>query len=71
MFIVACIHNNTLGQCISVSSFEEGIDKIKQYIHDRYNRELTEEEGLTLVNDGEVYIPDHDNEVTYSIGTVE
>lgn len=68
---VAKIHNNSLGSCIEVSSYEEGIDLLRGMAEEQLDRELTPEEIDGLVNDYEVTNnEDSDNWYTWSIGTL-
>ncbi len=70
MLFVAKIHNNSLGSCYEVSSYEEGIDLIKGMATEQLNRELTDEEIDDVVNSYELYNDDDaDNVFTWSIGT--
>jgi hypothetical protein len=67
---VAKIHNNILGACTEVSSYEEGIDLLRGMAEEQLDRELTPEEIDGLVNEYEVYNDeDADNVYTWSIGT--
>ncbi len=66
---VARIHNNSLGSCVMVETIEEGLNLIRQYVKDQFNRELTTEENDILENNNEFYNDDDmDNVITYSLG---
>jgi len=66
---VARIHNNSLGSCVTVDTIEEGLNLIRQYVKDQFNRELTTEENDILENNNEFYNDDDmDNVITYSLG---
>lgn len=68
---VARIHNNSLGSCVMVETIEEGLDLIRQYVKDQFNRELTTEENDNLENNQEFYNDDDpENIVTFSVGIV-
>ena len=70
--IVAKIHNNTLGKCISVDSIETGKDLIKSWVGEQFSRPLNEDELEGLENELEVYNDeDTDNIFTFSIGILE
>lgn len=71
-YIVAKIHNNSLGKCLSVSSENDGIETIKEWFKDQFSREMTPEEKEILENTLEITIDDDsDNIFTFSIGIVE
>jgi len=71
-YIVAIIHNNSLGRVISVSSIEEGKDVIKATAEELFNRPLTEHEYEMLESVQEVYNEDDsDNLYSISLGVVE
>ena len=66
---VARIHNNTLGSCVMVGTITDGINLIREYVQDQFNRELTADENDRLENDYEFYNDDDaDNIFTFSIG---
>ena len=68
---VARIHNNSLGYCVIVGTIEEGLNLIRQYVKDQFNRELTTEENDILENNNEFYNDDDvENIVTFSVGTL-
>ena len=68
---VARIHNNSLGSCVIVDTIEEGLNLIRQYVKDQFNRELTTEENDILENNNEFYNDDDvENIVTFSVGTL-
>ena len=68
---VARIHNNSLGSCVTVGTIEEGLNLIRQYVKDQFNRELTTEENDVLENKYEFYNDaDAENIVTFSVGTL-
>jgi len=68
---VARIHNNSLGSCVMVETIEEGLNLIRQYVKDQFNRELTTEENDNLENNQEFYNDDDpENIVTFSVGIV-
>ena len=68
---VARIHNNILGSCVIVDTIEEGLNLIRQYVKDQFNRELTTEENDILENNNEFYNDDDvENIVTFSVGTL-
>ena len=68
---VARIHNNSLGSCVMVETIEEGLNLIRQYVKDQFNRELTTEENDILENNNEFYNDDDvENIVTFSVGTL-
>ena len=69
MIFVAKIHNNSLGACIPVNSYDEGIDLIKGMAVEQLNRELTDEEIDDVINSYELYNDeDSDNIYTWSVG---
>ena len=69
---VARIHNNRLGTCLAVSSYDEGIKLIEKYVRDQYQRDLNQEEKETLEDTYEFYNDsDPDNIVSFTIGAVE
>ena len=68
---VARIHNNTLGSCVMVGTITDGINLIREYVQDQFNRELTADENDRLENDYEFYNDDDaDNIFTFSIGSL-
>ncbi len=69
---VAKIHNNSLGSCQEVSSYEEGIDLIREMAEEQLGRPLEDEENECLINEYEVYNDeDADNVYTWSIGALD
>lgn len=69
---VARIHNNRLGTCHAVSSYEEGIKLIESYVRDQYQRDLTLQEKQLLEDTYEFYNDDDaDNIVSFTIGAIE
>jgi hypothetical protein len=69
---VARIHNNRLGACTSVSSVDEGVKLIQQYVKDQFNRDLTENELQELQDSMEFYDEsDSDNVYSFTIGQAE
>ena len=68
---VARIHNNRLGICVMVGSISEGVQLIREYVQNQFNRDLTAEENDILENDYEFYNDDDmDNVITYSLGSL-
>jgi len=71
-FIVAKIHNQSLGKVIEVSSIEEGKNVIRDWFFEQFNRVMNAEEIDALEDMMEVYNDeDHDNHYTFSIGIVD
>ena len=69
---VAKIHNNSLGACISIESYEEGNELIKKMAEDQFGRPLTEREMEDIVDNMELYNDDDmDNVYTFSISSAE
>lgn len=67
---VARIHNNRLGSCVMVGTITDGINLIREYVQNQFNRELTADENDRLENDYEFYNDDDaDNIVTFTIGS--
>lgn len=67
---VARIHNNRLGSCVMVETIADGINLIREYVQDQFNRELTVQENDRLENDYEFYNDDDaDNVFTFAIGS--
>lgn len=72
IMFVARIHNNRLGNCVAVSSIDEGIELIQKWVVDQFGRELTEEELEILRDDCEFYNDDDsDNIFTFALGDIE
>lgn len=72
MLFVAKIHNNSLGACVRIATWDEGIALIKGMATEQLNRELTDEEINCINNSYELYDDsDSDNIWTFSIGEVE
>jgi hypothetical protein len=72
MIIVAKIHNNSLGKCIEVDTFQEGIDLIKGAAAEQLGRELEPEELEDLENTYEFSdFSDSSNQYTWSVGETE
>jgi hypothetical protein len=70
--IVAKIHNNTLGKCISVETLEDGKELIKSWAGEQFQRPLTQDELDSLEEVLEVYNDeDSDNHYTFTIGILE
>lgn len=68
---VARIHNNRLGSCVMVGTITDGINLIREYVQDQFNRELTADENDRLENDYEFYNDDDaDNIFTFAIGSL-
>ena len=68
---VARIHNNRLGSCVMVGTITDGINLIREYVQDQFNRELTADENDRLENDYEFYNDDDDDNIfTFSIGSL-
>lgn len=68
---VARIHNNRLGSCTNVSSYDEGFNLIRQYVKNQFERDLTEEEEELLDNEFEFFNDeDPDNVVSFTIGSL-
>ena len=71
-YIVAIIHNNSLGKVISVSSIDDGKDVIKTVSEMLFGRALNAEELNMLEEYNEVYKEDDpDNLYCISLGVVE
>jgi hypothetical protein len=70
--IVASVHNNRLGPCINVDSFDDGKEQVKQLSKEKLVRDLTLEEIEEIDNNGEFYCDEDSNNVwSYSVGIVE
>lgn len=68
---VARIHNNTLGSCVMVGTITDGINLIREYVQDQFNRELTADENDRLENDCEFYNEDDlGNVITFTVGVL-
>jgi len=68
---VARIHNNRLGSCVMVGTITNGINLIREYVQDQFNRELTADENDRLENDYEFYNDDDaDNIISFSLGSL-
>lgn len=66
---VAVIHNNSLGNCIAVQSFDEGDSIIIEYAKGRLNRDLTEEEIEDIQETHEFHdFSDSDNHTSFCLG---
>lgn len=71
-YIVARIHNNSLGRVIEVSSEEEGKNIIRGMAEEQFGRPLTDEEIDDLHDKLEIYNEeDSDNLFCFSLGIVE
>ena len=69
---VAKIHNNSLGSCISIESYEEGKVLIRKMAEEQFQRPLTESELASIEDEMELYNDDDaDNVYTFSIGAAE
>jgi hypothetical protein len=72
VMFVARIHNNSLGACVPVNSYEEGEQLIRQWVKDYFGRDISEVENEDLVNTREFYSDDDiDNIITFTIGIVQ
>lgn len=72
IMFVARIYNNRLGNCVAVSSIDEGVELIQKWVADQFSRELTEEELNILRDEGEFYNDDDpDNIFTFALGYIE
>jgi hypothetical protein len=70
-YIVARIHNNSLGSVIEVSSQEEGKDIIRGMAEEQFNRPLTDDEIDHLEDNLEIYNEeDSDNIFCFSLGII-
>ncbi len=70
-YIVARIHNNSLGSVIEVSSEEEGKDIIRGMAEEQFDRPLTDDEIDELENNMEIYNEeDADNLFCFSLGII-
>ena len=71
-YIVARIHNNSLGSVTEVSSEEEGQSLIRGMAEEQFERGLTDEEIDDLENNLEIYNEDDsDNIFCFSLGIIE
>ena len=71
-FIIAKIHNQSLGKVQEVSSIEEGKSIIRDWFFEQFNRVIDDEETDVLGDELEICnMDDHDNHYTFSIGIVE
>jgi hypothetical protein len=71
-YIVAKIHNQSLGKVVEASSMEDGNNIIRDWFNNQFQRDLNDEERDDLENNGEVCnMEDPDNHYTFSIGIVE
>ena len=71
-YIVARIHNNSLGRVIEVSSEAEGKDIIRSMAEEQFDRPLTEHEIEDLENNMEIYNEeDFNNLFCFSLGILE
>jgi hypothetical protein len=71
-YIVALIHNNTLGKVTAVESEEAGKELIRSMAEEVFNRLLTLVEINSLVDSGEIYNDsDVDNVFTFTLGVLE
>ena len=69
---VAKIHNNSLGACISIESYDAGKALIKKMAEEQFQRPLTESELEDIDDNMELYNDDDaDNVYTFSIGAAE
>lgn len=72
ILFVCCIHNNMLGACHSVSSYEDGAKMIKQLAQEQLGRPLEDDELKDLESYYFVFNDeDMDNTYCWSIGIVE
>jgi hypothetical protein len=72
VMFVTRIHNNSLGSCVPVNSYEEGEQLIRQWVKDYFGRDISEVENEDLVNTREFYSADDiDNIITFTIGIVQ
>lgn len=72
MYIVAKIHNNSLGRAIEVDSEAHGKDIVREWAEDQFQRGLTDEEIENLENYWEIYDDsDPENVYAFSIAIVE
>ena len=71
-YIVAKIHNSSLGKVIGVSSLEEATENLIDWAEEQFQRKLTEEELEEIENCQELIdYSDADNHYSFSIGIVE
>jgi hypothetical protein len=71
-YIVAKIHNQSLGKVVEVSSTEEGKNVIRDWFFEQFERVIDDVETDSLEDELEVCnMEDHDNHFTFSIGIVE
>ena len=71
-YIVAKIHNNSLGRTVEVSSEAEGKDILRGWAEEQFQRPLEDEEIDDIENNLEIYNEDDsDNIFCFSIGIVE
>lgn len=71
-YIVARIHNNSLGRVIEVSSTDEGKDIIRGMAEELFDRPLTDEEIDSLEDNLEIYNEDDmDNIFCFSVGIID
>ena len=69
---VAKIHNNSLGACISIESYDEGKTLIKKMAEEQFGRPLTESELEDIDDKMELYNDDDmDNVYTFSVSAAE
>jgi hypothetical protein len=72
MLFVCVIHNNSLGACTAVSSWDEAKIRLKELAENQFQRPLNTEEIESLENEFEIYNDeDADNVYTFSTGVIE
>jgi mannitol/fructose-specific phosphotransferase system IIA component (Ntr-type) len=68
---VCKIHNNSLGRCVQVNSWEQAVKQIKDWC-DESDFVLTKDDLVSIEETGEYYNDDDsDNIVTYSVGVFD
>lgn len=71
-YIVAKIHNSSLGLVVECSSLEEGMDIMREWFKEQFGDELLDDYEDALENEYEVYHEeDGDNTYTFSIGIID
>ena len=71
-YVVVKIYNQSLGKVVEVESIENGLNIIREWFQDQFERVMYDYELDDLEDSMEIYIAeDDDNHYTFSVGIIE
>lgn len=71
-YVVVKIHNQSLGKIVEVESIEKGLNIIREWFQNQFERDMDDDEIDDLEDSMGIYIEaDNDNQYTFSVGIIE